>query len=47
LLDEFGSITHILNASQKDLKKISGLGQKSIDEIFHVIREEHAEYNIY
>ena len=47
LLDEFGSITNIVNASPEDLKKVSGLGQKTIDEIFHVIREEYTEYSIY
>jgi len=44
LLEEFGSITNIINASKEDLTKIHGLGPKTIEQMFNVIKESHAIY---
>lgn len=44
LLDEFGNITNVINASEKDLAKIHGLGPKIIADFKNVLKEEHAIY---
>lgn len=44
LLEEFGSITNIVNASEQELSKIHGLGHKTIQQIFNVLKEEQAIY---
>ena len=46
LLEEFGSIKNIINASPEALSKINGLGDKKIKEIHDILREEQSEYVI-
>lgn len=44
LLEEFGSITNIINATEKDLNNIHGLGPKTIDQISNVLNETQTIY---
>ena len=44
LLEEFGSIQNIVNASPEALSKIHGLGDKKIKKIHELLREEQSEY---
>jgi ERCC4-type nuclease len=44
LLEEFGSITNIVNASEKELQKVHGLGPKTVKAIQNVVKEERGVY---
>ena len=44
LIDKFGSITNVVNATYDELSEIHGLGPKTIEQIHHVIRENEAIY---
>lgn len=46
LLDEFGSITNIVSASENDLLKIDGLGPKTVKKIQDVLREPSPLYDL-
>lgn len=45
LLDEFGSVTNIVTASESDLLKIYGLGPKTVKQIQDVLREPSPFYS--
>ena len=44
LLDEFGSITNVVNASERDLLKVDGIGKKTVRQIHDVLREPDEPY---
>jgi len=44
LINHFGSITNIVNASYEELSEIHGLGPKKIEDIYNVLREPEAIY---
>jgi len=44
LLSQFGSVTNVINASEKELLNIHGMGKKTIERIHNVIKEEPARY---
>jgi len=43
LLEEFGSIQKILTASETDLKKIEGIGEKKASKIVELVRKDYNE----
>lgn len=45
LLDEFGTVTNVINARDDQLLEIRGLGRKTIDKLRQTVREERAGYH--
>jgi ERCC4-type nuclease len=46
LLEEFDTVSNVINASRKDLLRVPGLGTKTIDKIQRVIKEDPENYGI-
>jgi len=44
LINHFGTITNVVNASYDELSEIHGLGPKKIEQIYNVLREPEAIY---
>jgi DNA excision repair protein ERCC-4 len=44
LLDHFETITNIINASEKELAKLHGIGKKTANKIKYVVSEELSDY---
>ena len=45
LLDKFGSVEAVINASIDDLQSISGIGKHTAEEIKWVVMEQAADYS--
>lgn len=46
LLDEFGSVTNIVTATESELLKIHGLGPKTVKQIRNVLQEQSPFYEV-
>ncbi|MFZ2655062.1 MAG: helix-hairpin-helix domain-containing protein [Victivallales bacterium] len=44
LIEKFGSVEAVVNAKSEDLSTVYGMGEKTIEDIKNVLRENSLEY---